>query len=97
MTLVLKIERALAFAKEVGLNDKQVKDLMAMILDLPNFQFEFLRTQPAAIPITQPSPWMPQYPNDTIICTPPTVSWNCSCSPIGQYHSDDCKALGINQ
>ena len=90
MTLILKIERALELVKELGLNDGQTKDLMALILELPNIKFN--------------SPWtlpnVPQWPNGDTIITYGTaapkkehfINWNCACSPIGSPHSDGCKS-----
>lgn len=60
MMLIAKIERALAFAKELGLNDQQTKELMAMILELSYFKLL------ESAPIVQPMPWTlplsPTYP-----------------------------------
>ena len=99
-TNIHKIERALAFAKEVGLNDEQVKELMAMVLGLVNLKF-------SSIPATPIVPWIPNttpgypgiYPGDTIISygvvpvdtDPNSVTW-CACAPRGQPHSDSCKS-----
>jgi hypothetical protein len=55
MILILKIERAVAFAKELGLSDEQTKELMVLILELPNFKMTPIYTPP----ITQPTPWTP--------------------------------------
>jgi hypothetical protein len=108
MTLILKIERALAFAKELGLNDNQTKELMALVLELPYFKLN-LPSQP----ITQPLPWIapntpmwpngfstdgPVYPGDTIItysvCPPrPDIqSINTCACSSAKEHSDSCKA-----
>lgn len=67
-TNIQKIERALAFAKEVNLTDEQVKELMAMVLGLVNLKFN-------VIPSTPIMPYTPSWPygDGTIICnTQPT-------------------------
>lgn len=97
---IQKIERALAFAKEVNLNDEQVKELMAMVLGLVNFKITVPWTQPVTTP-NWPGQIGPAYLGDTIItygvCEGGSIlGQSCACSPRGQPHSDDCKAMGIN-
>lgn len=59
MNNIFKIERALVFAKEVNLNDEQVKELIAMVLGLFNFKLNIQPQQPPVVP------WVtPGWPND---------------------------------
>lgn len=75
MNNILKIERALAFAKELNLTDEQVKELMAMVLGLVNFKFNTTPSTPIVPWQPQPFPSWPNgigtggpiYPGDTII------------------------------
>lgn len=48
MTVVEKLERALALAKELNFNDLQTRELMSVVLDLPITKI-----------IQQGSPWSP--------------------------------------
>lgn len=85
MTLIEKIERALSLAKELGMNDFQTKELMALVIEVPFFK---ITSPPQIIPWTAPNttPWgTGDMPRDTIIT-------NCACSPDGIQHSDSCKA-----
>lgn len=89
MNLIEKIERALVLAKELGLNDNQTKELMALILELPYFK---LNLNTPAINAPHVPIWpttLPSYPSDTIITC-------CSCSTFGQPHASSCEAVGIN-
>lgn len=61
MNNIQKIERALAFAKEVNLTDEQVKELMAMVLGLVNLKFNI--TPPTPIVPWTPQPGTPMWPN----------------------------------
>jgi hypothetical protein len=90
MTLIEKIERALALAKELGMNDYQTKELISLVIEVP---FLKITTPPQTVPWTAPNtiPWMPPAqwggqlpPNTTLI--------NCACSPDGYNHADSCKA-----
>lgn len=105
MNNIQKIERALAFAKEMNLTDDQVRELMAMVLGLINLKLT---------PATPIVPWVPNtpnwpgiggpgYPGDTIITygiAPASAGslfdginrLGCACSPVGQPHHDNCKA-----
>jgi hypothetical protein len=108
MTIIEKCERGLALAKELGLNDNQTKELMALILELPYFKFNL--NPPVTVPATPIVPWIPNtptwpgiggpvYPGDTIITygvAPGSTDFGgitlCACSPVGQPHSDSCKS-----
>ena len=77
MTTIERLEKALAFAKELNLNDNQTKELFSLILE-PAFKITWTPTQPTMVPFTVPSvpaqPWnTPQWPfdpnNPTIICS----------------------------
>lgn len=67
MNLILKIERALAFAKELGMNDNQTKELMALILELSPFKINWQFPNTPNSPPISADPVI--YPNnrDTIV------------------------------
>ena len=76
MTLILKIERALAFAKELNLNDNQTRELMALILEVPTIKWN-IGTSPSW-PNIQPMPWNPGDHTIITLCdnkTPPTITY----------------------
>jgi|SRR5689334_6312063 len=96
MTLIEKIERALAFARELGMNDVQTKELMLMILEQPYFR---ITTPPNQTPLPGTIPWIPGTPmwgpNSGDYGCPGVLPPNttlCACSPDGVNHSDSCKA-----
>ena len=105
MNNIVKIEHALAFAKEVGLNDEQVKELMAMVLGLVYFKISTPASTggwPHIVPFSPGTPIWPNGigPNDaqiTVTNQEPKLffginTMGCACSPLGSPHSDNCKA-----
>lgn len=64
MTLLQKLERALDLARDLSMNDQQVKELVTIIIGSAPI-VPWVPTVPWT-PNTAPS-W-PQWPNDTIIC-----------------------------
>lgn len=87
MTLILKIERALEFAKELGLSDNQTKELMAMILELPYFKLL------ESTPITRPEPpftipLSPTYPN-----WDPNQPFRVGDITVTNCKSDNCDSM----
>lgn len=78
MTLLEKIERALALAKELSFTDQQTRELMSLVLDLPITK---IIAHPLTFPNIQPLPWIsPPY-------TPPqTFPWDPNTT--GPYIGD---------
>ena len=75
MTLLEKLERTLALARELGMNDKQVEELMSVVLGLPITRITY--QQPQTLPFipwgvgTIPNTDTPPFPGTTIICNNP--------------------------
>jgi len=75
MTNITKLEQALKFAKDLNLNDEQVRDLVAMIFGL------IKPTIFPSIPWAQTIPFVP----DSTTYTPFTVTWGGLANPSGGF------------